>query len=143
MTPGTYLQRRRAAAGLSLDDVAARIGTEPHLLDQISRVEWLARLEADVLPIDETVLRALYPVFPFDVTVVLQLTDSRTAPLSLGGGEPPRLCRECACSEHCACFADDVGCHWVEPDLCSSCANRRNPTPAPRAPAPDEKGERL
>ncbi len=32
-------------------------------------------------------------------------------------------CRVCGCTDHRACL-DDYGhaCHWVEPDLCSVCA---------------------
>ncbi|MDD4888302.1 MAG: DUF4031 domain-containing protein [Phycisphaerae bacterium] len=29
-------------------------------------------------------------------------------------------CRECGCTDDCAC---EGGCHWVEPDLCSQCAD--------------------
>ena len=29
-------------------------------------------------------------------------------------------CRVCECTEHDACFG---GCEWVEPDLCSTCAD--------------------
>lgn len=29
-------------------------------------------------------------------------------------------CRECGCTEHAAC---DDGCWWIEPDLCSTCAD--------------------
>lgn len=32
-------------------------------------------------------------------------------------------CRVCRCSEFDACVEPDgLPCHWVEPDLCSSCA---------------------
>lgn len=31
-------------------------------------------------------------------------------------------CRECGCTEHHAC---EDGCYWVEPDLCSSCADKK------------------
>lgn len=30
------------------------------------------------------------------------------------------FCRVCGCTDHNAC---DGGCHWVEEDLCSSCAD--------------------
>jgi hypothetical protein len=35
----------------------------------------------------------------------------------------PGVCRECGCTEERACV-DDAGasCFWVEPDLCSACA---------------------
>jgi len=35
----------------------------------------------------------------------------------------PGVCRECGCDDEHACVGDDgVPCHWVEPDLCSTCA---------------------
>ena len=33
--------------------------------------------------------------------------------------EPARSCTRCGCTEDCAC---EGGCWWVEPGLCSSCA---------------------
>lgn len=29
-------------------------------------------------------------------------------------------CRGCGCTQHAAC---DQGCWWIEPDLCSTCAD--------------------
>lgn len=36
----------------------------------------------------------------------------------------PGVCRECGCTEDEACVDDVTGdpCFWVEPDLCSACA---------------------
>lgn len=35
----------------------------------------------------------------------------------------PGVCRECSCDDEHACVdSDGVACHWVEPDLCSACA---------------------
>lgn len=31
----------------------------------------------------------------------------------------PPTCRECGCADDRACLG---GCHWIEPDLCSTCA---------------------
>jgi ParB/RepB/Spo0J family partition protein len=42
-----------------------------------------------------------------------------------------QVCRECGCTDECAC---DGGCAWVEPDLCSACAR-----PAEGAPATEEQ----
>ena len=33
---------------------------------------------------------------------------------------PARTCRQCGCTDNAACWP---ACHWVEPDLCSSCAD--------------------
>lgn len=37
-------------------------------------------------------------------------------------------CRSCGCTEECACVIAGQPCHWVEPDLCSACASRSNPS---------------
>lgn len=34
-----------------------------------------------------------------------------------------RACRECGCTQNHACVTAGVACHWVEPDLCSACAD--------------------
>jgi hypothetical protein len=40
-----------------------------------------------------------------------------------------QACRKCGCSELDACECDGGGCSWIEPDLCSACAEL---TPARR-----------
>jgi hypothetical protein len=45
-------------------------------------------------------------------------------PATLGG---ERFCRECGCTQFNACVHPEHGaCWWVEPDLCSHCANGWN-----------------
>ncbi|PWJ93583.1 hypothetical protein C8D77_101262 [Mesorhizobium loti] len=36
----------------------------------------------------------------------------------------PQACRECGCTQDRACVTDGVACHWVQPDLCSACADQ-------------------
>lgn len=113
ITPGTYLRMRREADGETLESVAAMISTEPKL-GELDRIEWLRRVEADVVPISDDVIKALRPAFPFD-PVVLRRLDA----LLLGSDLPaPRLCRSCACSELDACSPP---CAWVAQDRCSAC----------------------
>lgn len=38
---------------------------------------------------------------------------------------PERTCRTCGCTDANACVTDGHPCHWVEPDLCSRCADTR------------------
>jgi len=114
MTPGTYLRKRREAAGLELADVALMLPTEPHM-DALGRAEWLRQIEADQAPIGINVIAALRYAFAFDASVLQRLGDIRMKP-SLAA---PRICRVCACSQHDACVG---GCAWVDVDLCSSCA---------------------
>lgn len=116
MSPGTYLAKRRHAAGLELEDVALRVETTPHL-NLRDRVDWLRRIEADISPITIVNASALLCVFPFSGSVLVQLSALRDVQDAVTVG--PRLCRECACSELDAC---EPACWWVEQDLCSTCS---------------------
>lgn len=118
MTPGTYLAKRRIAAGLSIEDVADAVVTVPAVPER-DRIDWLRRIEADIAPVTEPIGNALFAVFPFDGDVLARLVDLHSpTPLRI---EAPRLCRECACSDFDPCD-DIVGpCAWVEQDLCSAC----------------------
>lgn len=41
--------------------------------------------------------------------------------------ENRRTCRECGCTDDCACFDREIGpCRWVEVDLCSHCFYQRS-----------------
>lgn len=71
-TPGTYLRQRRQAAGLTVDDVAGRIGTTPPV-SLLARAEWVRLVEADQAPIGGDVLRALRAAFPFNQRTLLRL----------------------------------------------------------------------
>lgn len=121
MTPGEYLARRRAAAGLTIADVAQRIGTEPRIAER-DRAELIARIEDDTVSPTIITLSALRRVYPFDVAVLARLA----APPAEASGPAPRLCRACACSELDACVGrDGTGCWWAEADLCIACAPGR------------------
>ena len=137
MSPGTYLRKRREAAGLTLADVAAALATEPRW-SEIDRLAWLTAIERDVSPLALLDGSALMRVFPFDQTVLTHLQ------LGPPGLETPRfmLCQECACSAFDACRGDGPACHWAAPGLCSRCADRLTETPAP-APLPVDEGEKL
>ena len=117
MTPGRYLHLRRVAAGLSIDDVAARIGTEPPVAGQ-SRVELVRAIEADQQPLTADVMDALRPVFVFDAIILVALC-------AVAAGRQidlPAICRECGCSEWDACRLEGGRtCSWSTPDLCSAC----------------------
>lgn len=114
LTPGAYLRLRREAAGISRQDAAERLHTEPRL-PTAAREEWIAAIEADVRPASFATIAALRWVYSFDLDVLATL-----AAAALGFDvRPPRLCRVCACSDQDGCR---VGCRWVAPDLCSACA---------------------
>lgn len=117
--PGAYLTLRRVAAGLTIADVAERIGTDPRL-GEIDRCQLITQIEADARGATIHTLTALRRAYPFSVDVLSQLA-------RLADGEPfraPQLCRVCGCSEFDACAdRSGYGCWWVERDLCSSCAS--------------------
>lgn len=120
MTPGTYLAKRRRAAGLSIDDVAAMVSTSPRL-GEVDRRAWIDRIEQDVAAISPDVAAALSDAFLFSRRVLQQLIDLR----SYGDGavELPRLCITCGCSDLDPCVSrGGDACGWASEDLCSSCA---------------------
>ena len=112
MTPGTYLRKRREAAGLSQLDVARRTRLDQ---SELSKMERGAR---PISPIWATLL-SVHIGFPDDVLIALIRGDTPA----------PRVCSECACSEYDPCFDDlfDDPCHWVSATLCSSCAVKQEP----------------
>ena len=124
ISPGTYLRKRREAAGLSSADVAAMIVTEPRLPEH-SLIYWLDRIEADVVPATFRTITCLRCCFSFDIEVLEALVAIQLAPARASIEPPPRLCRNCGCSERDACgdeTAPSWACSWVEADLCSACA---------------------
>jgi hypothetical protein len=107
VTLGSYLRLRRKAAGLTLEQLAIG-GTAALAIERDLRLPTAAELVE---------LRASYR---FDTHLLLAI---------VRGANPP-ICRFCGCSELDACVgARGIGCHWVERDLCSSCAERARPLP--------------
>ena len=118
MTPGTYLRKRREAAGKTVELVMAEIGTVPRIAE-LDRQDWLRRIEADQAPIGTLTAAALSHAIRFDFEILEQLTDLYECNADL---PEPQLCRVCACSYMDPCMSGLTGCHWEEPDLCSHCA---------------------
>lgn len=120
-TPGSYLKTRRTAQLLTLQDVAARIPTSPHVPEH-DRINWLERIEADLDPASIHTIDALYSAFRFDKSVLAAL-----AAIGRGERDPqhaPRICRICACSWRQPCVCGDEACAWVKgQDLCTACAD--------------------
>jgi len=136
MTPGTYLRKRREAAGLSLDQVAEQLAALPWALVRPSAQE-IASLAARlaVVEVDQdnlTVPQAqlMRNAFSFDVDVYQTLLwaryGNRAHPL-------PQLCRHCACSWCDPCLHHEQPCHWIARDLCSACAEPAVPLASPAA----------
>jgi hypothetical protein len=121
MSPGTYVQLRREAAELSIDDVAMMLPTEPHV-DVLARAAWLRTIEADAAPIGIDVISALRYAFAFDAFVLSELDYLRKYP---GTIPEPMVCERC-----------DDGCWWKRPGLCSSCPDDPADDSAEEVPHP-------
>ncbi|MCI4653099.1 helix-turn-helix domain-containing protein [Sphingomonas aquatilis] len=63
MTPGTYIRTAREQLCLGLEDVAARLDSDPHVPVR-RRIDWLAAIEADREYVSEHVALALEAVLP-------------------------------------------------------------------------------
>lgn len=123
MSPGTYLAKRRQAAGLSIDDVAGAVRTDPPV-GEVDRAGWIRRIEENAVLPSFDVIHALGQLFPFSRSVLSELTDLHRA-----GSDPsaaPRLCMICACSDHDPC-RESIGpgqwraCGWAAHDTCTRC----------------------
>ncbi len=128
MTPGTYLKKRRLASGLSIDDVAERIATAPHVA-HIDRAAWIARIDDDIDPISADILATLRTAFPFAPTIAWRLLDlPRFSPEEFAA---PRICIACGCSDCDPCFLPGpeprLCCGWANEDLCTSCIGKDVP----------------
>lgn len=127
-TPGTYLRKRREAAGLSIEDVARRlaampfpIGT-PHPAEVAHLATFLREVEADNNNLTYGAALTLRNAYPFDVEAHWHLLVQRYDPDSADLPQP-KLCRQCACSFHDACEVEGRPCAWSEADpaLCTAC----------------------
>jgi transcriptional regulator with XRE-family HTH domain len=112
LTPGQYLRKRREASGLSIDDIAERIGTVPHWAPHLRR-GWLEQIESNQMPATFNTIVVLHQVMQFDLRVLVSLTAEAT--------DAPRLCKVCACSDEDPCVGTSGPCSWVNVDLCTAC----------------------
>lgn len=115
LTPGAYLRARRWVAGLSIDEVAARLSTDPRL-GEVDRIDLLKSIEADVAPASFSTIVALRIVFSFDLDA-LALLDAIARgqmPISVA----PVLCALCGSQP-----GDIIPSHlkWLRTDHCPVC----------------------
>ena len=139
MSPGTYLRKRREAAGLSAQAVAGfLVGRHAHAFappPAIGTLEWgIAACERDERPFGADLVARLHGCFPFDLGIYQQLLL-----LHAGAHCPePRVCRECACSWNDACRSrsgrGSCALSVTDPTICTACEAR-----AARAAAEGEK----
>lgn len=118
MLPGRYLQLRRVAAGIAIEDVAAGFQTTPRV-DELARAELLRQAEAEQDVGNMTVEIAgayLAAGVSFDPTILIALA-SRSAAHA-------QVCSMCGCSwdDPCEDPTTGAGCRWAAAGLCTSCA---------------------
>lgn len=130
MTPGTYLRKRREAAGVSRELAAVAFMPcsnppyfPPTLVAQVMDIaRWLYELESDQRYVDGLALMQLSGVVPFEREAY-----DRLVALHLGVDvAPPSICRECGCGVFTACIDQGHPCAWSEtdPNLCTACERR-------------------
>lgn len=120
MAPGIYLQKRREAAGLSIDDVVQRLKV-PAWAHPEFRKDLLALEQGAELP---NMLASVRLIFPFDGEAYHALLAHAADPAS--ELPIPEICRGCGCTWYDACPDDGSGqpCSWAEPGLCSTCKRK-------------------
>lgn len=133
MSPGKYLQLRRAHTGLGLIQAAATMAALPWTVRNPGPTA-KNRAHARLLAAEEDrehftlpEVESLGTVIPLDPQVYVQLVD-----LHLAGPTAclprPQVCRECACSWMDPCLSDHAEpCAWAEANLCTTCAEREIP----------------
>lgn len=128
LTPGTYLSKRRQAAGLTLPMVAEQLVALPWAIRRPSQhevaqlVRRLREAEADRGNLTIIQAQLLRNVYPFDTEAYESLLLHHHT--GHGCGLPrPQLCRECGCSWQDPCVSDLGSCAWTrhDPELCTAC----------------------
>lgn len=132
LTPAAYLRLRRAAAGVSIPQLAeamiayrrrrlgAKVAAHPAYATARDAVDLIELLERDgTRAMQRRTIEAVAACVPLDIDVYFQLADEPA-------GRHPRVCRGCGCSSHDACHHDSYGsCAWTSPTQCSHCAHLR------------------
>lgn len=115
LTPGAYLQVRRIAAGMSLNEAATCYAH--HALGTAATELLLSEVERDVTVLGEPSLRRLQACFAFDPGIYLALAE---------GLPIPSLCASCACSwrDPCVDRGHPGPCAWADAARarCTACA---------------------
>lgn len=145
MSPGTYLQKRREAAGLTVEQLAVALGVSPGTIRPIRGGDF-DRLKARLLAAEEgnpslTMQQAalVRRIFHFDLSIyeLLLIRESCETPSDF---PEPQICSGCAASwlDTCACTGTPAAAPGDSPTLCTVCRDR-GPTTSVAA----LKGEQL
>ena len=135
MSPGTYLQKRREAAGFSVPQAAAALAAMPERVRPL-RVTDFAMLEAHLIAVegDDDTLTSLQAallrrIFHFDLGVyeLLLLRHFCETPTDF---PEPQICSGCAASwlDTCACPGAPAAALGDSPTICTVCRDRAGPT---------------
>lgn len=128
MSPGTYLEKRRLAAGLTLDQLARSLANLPWAIrpareEEVQRLSLrLKAAEQNEVTMTLNQLGLMRNAFAFDPGVYMALADLHHG--GPGSGLPePQVCRECGCSWFVACETPRGPCAWSDhnADLCTAC----------------------
>lgn len=133
ISPGTYLRKRRIAAGLTIQQAAPAINEKSiysPILRGIMESAW-DQAEKDIALFGSVGSIRIARALPFDSEIY-----DRLVAIRFGHNLPiPQICRSCGCSwnDPCIC-ADDGPCSWSvhDPELCSVCETSKL-TGAPHA----------
>jgi hypothetical protein len=133
MLPGRYLQLRRKAAGLSIDQLATLFSDASELSPKAKAARAaevrnaIQLLEADspalTTPSRDMLVGRLRSFFRFDAAVYATLQSYRIHPATT----VQKICRGCGCTWHDACQHEHYGnCAWAEtpanePPICTHC----------------------
>lgn len=131
MSPGTYLQKRRVAAGFTVEQLAVALGVMPGKVREI-RAGDFERLKERLVAAEEdrtihTSLQAalLRRVFHFDLGVyeLLLLRHCCETPTDF---PEPQICPGCAASwlDTCTCPAAPAAAPAANPTICTVCRDR-------------------
>jgi hypothetical protein len=116
LRPHEYLQLRRRAAGLTVDQVAEHLA--PRAAERGACLAFLRLWETPRVIASDGALAQLRRAYPFDPEVYRQLA---TEPAD----RHPRVCRGCGCTRWDPCLdGEDCACSWSDdaPDRCTCCA---------------------
>ena len=124
MSVGTYIRRRREAAGLSIEDIVLALGNTPaHRRNLRAQLEFLERDRLGFGMVEASIaVLAGSRLFAFDPHIARQLLGIQMR--GPGAGDEPHICRACGCSYFDACEDPDFGpCAWSDrdPGLCTAC----------------------
>lgn len=130
MSPGTYLRKRREAAGVTIERAALALIPGLHSADLVDQsIRAVVAMENDSNHVTPVITKMLARAFPLDPDVydaLMTLHFGATAPL-------PNICGQCACSFHDPCHrpivdlttgAGNTVCGWADGSatICTFCA---------------------